>query len=177
LLCLPVCGNTVEGKAPDECPICGTPGSKFKQNLLGSLPALVRNPPPRSRCQRALLQWYETINRNLPGAGMPTRIVSWSRVHAPADPSGDGHSLYQRFLALLPTLKDLAACPAAEGSKPGPDWAIMPGGTSTMRQGHLPGVGRGEYPKRRRTFCASRASDLTPPGPWPARLQPAGCRP
>ena len=25
----PVCGNTVEGKAPDECPICGTPGSKF----------------------------------------------------------------------------------------------------------------------------------------------------
>ena len=25
----PVCGNTVEGKAPDECPICGTAGSKF----------------------------------------------------------------------------------------------------------------------------------------------------
>ena len=25
----PVCGNTVEGKAPDRCPICGTPGSKF----------------------------------------------------------------------------------------------------------------------------------------------------
>jgi rubrerythrin len=25
----PVCGNTVEEKAPDECPICGTAGSKF----------------------------------------------------------------------------------------------------------------------------------------------------
>jgi rubrerythrin len=25
----PVCGNTVEGKAPDACPICDTPGSKF----------------------------------------------------------------------------------------------------------------------------------------------------
>jgi rubrerythrin len=25
----PVCGNTVEGKAPDSCPICDTPGSKF----------------------------------------------------------------------------------------------------------------------------------------------------
>ena len=25
----PVCGNTVEGKAPDKCPICGAAGSKF----------------------------------------------------------------------------------------------------------------------------------------------------
>ena len=25
----PVCGNTVEEKAPSECPICGTAGSKF----------------------------------------------------------------------------------------------------------------------------------------------------
>jgi rubrerythrin len=25
----PVCGNTVIGGAPDECPICGTPKSKF----------------------------------------------------------------------------------------------------------------------------------------------------
>lgn len=25
----PVCGNTVEGKAPDKCPICGVPGSRF----------------------------------------------------------------------------------------------------------------------------------------------------
>jgi rubrerythrin len=25
----PVCGNTVEEKAPDKCPICDTPGSKF----------------------------------------------------------------------------------------------------------------------------------------------------
>jgi rubrerythrin len=25
----PVCGNTVEERAPDECPICGTAGSKF----------------------------------------------------------------------------------------------------------------------------------------------------
>jgi len=25
----PVCGNTVEAKAPDACPICDTPGSKF----------------------------------------------------------------------------------------------------------------------------------------------------
>ena len=24
-----VCGNTVEGKAPDKCPICGMPASKF----------------------------------------------------------------------------------------------------------------------------------------------------
>ena len=24
-----VCGNTVEGKAPDKCPICGAAGSKF----------------------------------------------------------------------------------------------------------------------------------------------------
>jgi rubrerythrin len=24
-----VCGNTVEGKAPDKCPICGVPASKF----------------------------------------------------------------------------------------------------------------------------------------------------
>ena len=27
----PLCGNTVEGNAPDKCPICGTPGSKFKK--------------------------------------------------------------------------------------------------------------------------------------------------
>jgi rubrerythrin len=27
----PVCGNTVVGNAPDKCPICGTPGSKFKK--------------------------------------------------------------------------------------------------------------------------------------------------
>ncbi len=27
----PVCGNTVEGGAPDRCPICNTPGSKFKK--------------------------------------------------------------------------------------------------------------------------------------------------
>ena len=27
----PVCGNTVEGEAPDRCPICGTPGSRFKK--------------------------------------------------------------------------------------------------------------------------------------------------
>ncbi len=27
----PVCGNTVAGKAPEKCPICGTPGSKFKR--------------------------------------------------------------------------------------------------------------------------------------------------
>ena len=25
----PVCGNTVEGNAPDACPICNVPGSKF----------------------------------------------------------------------------------------------------------------------------------------------------
>jgi rubrerythrin len=24
-----VCGNTVEGEAPDKCPICGSPKSKF----------------------------------------------------------------------------------------------------------------------------------------------------
>lgn len=28
-----VCGNTVEGKAPDKCPICGVPGSKFAEVL------------------------------------------------------------------------------------------------------------------------------------------------
>jgi len=27
----PVCGNTVEGAAPDRCPICNTPGSRFKK--------------------------------------------------------------------------------------------------------------------------------------------------
>jgi rubrerythrin len=27
----PVCGNTVEDGAPDRCPICNTPGSKFKK--------------------------------------------------------------------------------------------------------------------------------------------------
>jgi len=27
----PVCGNTVPGKAPDKCPVCGAPGNKFKQ--------------------------------------------------------------------------------------------------------------------------------------------------
>jgi len=27
----PVCGNTVEGNAPDTCPICATPGNKFKK--------------------------------------------------------------------------------------------------------------------------------------------------
>ncbi|MFH1651895.1 MAG: rubrerythrin family protein [Chloroflexota bacterium] len=26
-----VCGNTVEGQAPEKCPICGAPRSKFKQ--------------------------------------------------------------------------------------------------------------------------------------------------
>ncbi len=27
----PLCGNTVAGNAPDQCPICGTAGSKFKK--------------------------------------------------------------------------------------------------------------------------------------------------
>ena len=27
----PVCGNTVAGEAPDKCPICHTPGDKFKK--------------------------------------------------------------------------------------------------------------------------------------------------
>jgi rubrerythrin len=27
----PVCGNTVEGNAPDKCPICGVPGNRFKK--------------------------------------------------------------------------------------------------------------------------------------------------
>lgn len=27
----PVCGYTVAGEAPERCPICGTPGSKFKR--------------------------------------------------------------------------------------------------------------------------------------------------
>jgi rubrerythrin len=27
----PICGNTVEGNAPDRCPVCGAPGSKFKK--------------------------------------------------------------------------------------------------------------------------------------------------
>jgi rubrerythrin len=27
----PVCGYTVGGEAPERCPICGTPGSKFKR--------------------------------------------------------------------------------------------------------------------------------------------------
>ncbi len=27
----PVCGYTVGGEAPDNCPICGTPGSRFKR--------------------------------------------------------------------------------------------------------------------------------------------------
>lgn len=27
----PVCGNTVEGAAPERCPICNTPGSRFKK--------------------------------------------------------------------------------------------------------------------------------------------------
>jgi rubrerythrin len=25
-----VCGYTVEGKAPDKCPVCGAPKNKFK---------------------------------------------------------------------------------------------------------------------------------------------------
>ena len=27
----PVCGNTVLNGAPDKCPICGVPGSKFME--------------------------------------------------------------------------------------------------------------------------------------------------
>ena len=27
----PVCGNTVESKAPERCPVCGAPGDKFKR--------------------------------------------------------------------------------------------------------------------------------------------------
>ncbi|RJQ39241.1 MAG: rubrerythrin family protein [Dehalococcoidia bacterium] len=27
----PVCGNTVAGQVPDRCPICATPGAKFKR--------------------------------------------------------------------------------------------------------------------------------------------------
>lgn len=27
----PICGNTVEGSAPDRCPICGTPAAMFKK--------------------------------------------------------------------------------------------------------------------------------------------------
>jgi len=27
----PVCGNTVVGGAPDECPVCGVPGGKFSE--------------------------------------------------------------------------------------------------------------------------------------------------
>jgi rubrerythrin len=26
-----ICGNTVEGSAPDKCPICGAPKAKFKE--------------------------------------------------------------------------------------------------------------------------------------------------
>jgi rubrerythrin len=26
-----ICGNTVEGEAPDSCPICGAPANKFKR--------------------------------------------------------------------------------------------------------------------------------------------------
>ncbi len=29
ILVCPVCGNTVEGSAPETCPICNVPGSKF----------------------------------------------------------------------------------------------------------------------------------------------------
>lgn len=29
ILVCPVCGNTVYNEAPDKCPICGVPGSKF----------------------------------------------------------------------------------------------------------------------------------------------------
>ena len=29
LLICPVCGNTVEGSAPDKCPVCNVPGEKF----------------------------------------------------------------------------------------------------------------------------------------------------
>lgn len=29
MMVCPVCGHTVEGDAPDECPVCGTPGERF----------------------------------------------------------------------------------------------------------------------------------------------------
>ncbi len=31
IMICPVCGNTVEGDAPDTCPICNVPGSKFTE--------------------------------------------------------------------------------------------------------------------------------------------------
>ena len=32
----PVCGHTEFGSPPDKCPVCGVPGSKFSEELLGT---------------------------------------------------------------------------------------------------------------------------------------------
>jgi A/G-specific adenine glycosylase len=83
------------------------------QNLLISLPALSRNSlAEKPAFQRALLRWYENDQRNLPWRrnADPYRILvsefmlQQTRVETVIP-------YYQRFLALFPTLKDLACAP------------------------------------------------------------------
>jgi A/G-specific adenine glycosylase len=80
---------------------------------LGSSPALSGNSlPEKPAFQRALLRWYETHQRNLPWRrnADPYRILvsefmlQQTRVETVIP-------YYQRFLALFPTLKDLARAP------------------------------------------------------------------
>ena len=86
------------------------------QNRLGSLPSLSRNSPPeKTPFERALLRWYETHQRNLPwrGKANPYRILvsefmlQQTRVETVIP-------YYHRFLALFPTLKDLARAPLSK---------------------------------------------------------------
>ena len=88
-------------------------GLQVHQNLLGPLPALSGNSPPEKPAfQRALLRWYATHQRNLPWRrnADPYRILvsefmlQQTRVETVIP-------YYQRFLALFPTLRDLARAP------------------------------------------------------------------
>jgi len=77
------------------------------------LPALSRNPPPEKPIfQRALLRWYETHQRNLPwrrNANPYYILVSEFMLQQTRVETVIPY--YQRFLALFPTLKDLARAP------------------------------------------------------------------
>ncbi|HEX7371231.1 MAG TPA: A/G-specific adenine glycosylase, partial [Thermodesulfobacteriota bacterium] len=100
-------------KSPGQVPHLRRAGLQVHQNILGPLPALSRNSlPEKPAFQRAILRWYETHQRNLPWRrnADPYRILvsefmlQQTRVETVIP-------YYQRFLALFPTLKDLARAP------------------------------------------------------------------
>ncbi|MBP1722993.1 MAG: mutY [Deltaproteobacteria bacterium] len=88
-------------------------GLQVHENVVSPLPYLPASPlPEKPAFQRALLRWYETHRRTLPWRKNPTPyrvlvsefMLQQTRVETVIP-------YYERFLALFPTLKDLARTP------------------------------------------------------------------